>query len=99
VGVAGPKRRIRERLAGFPEHTATIDDMFSAHDKIVTRLVGSGTHTGPYGAVKAASKPVEVRDFDVRRFAGGKVTEISTIQDQFALLKQIGYLREEVYAA
>jgi hypothetical protein len=49
VGAAGPKRRIQERLAGFPDLTTTIEDMFSAHDKVVTRLVWRGTHTGPYG--------------------------------------------------
>jgi hypothetical protein len=40
-----------------------------------------------------------VPDFAVWRFEGGKVAEISTIQDQFALLKQIGYLPDGVYAA
>ena len=39
VGAAGPKHRIQERLAGFPDLTMTIEDMFSAHDKIVTQLV------------------------------------------------------------
>ena len=62
VGAAGPKRRIQERLAAFPDLTTTIEDMFSAHDKVVTRLVWRGTHTGPYGGVKATGKPVEVRD-------------------------------------
>jgi steroid delta-isomerase-like uncharacterized protein len=99
VGVAGPKRRIEERLAAFPDLTTTIEDMFSAHDKITTRLVWRGTHTGRYGGVKTTGKPVEVRDLAVWRFADGKVAEISTIQDQFALLKPIGYLQEEVYAA
>jgi predicted ester cyclase len=70
--------------------------VFSAHDKITTRLVWRGTHTGRYGGAKAAGKPAEVRDFAVWRFEDGKVAEISTIQDQFALLKQIGYLQEEV---
>ena len=63
--LAGPKRKIQERLAGFPDLTTTIVDMFSAHDKIVTRLVWRGTYTGSYGGVKAAGKPVEVRDFAV----------------------------------
>jgi predicted ester cyclase len=91
VGVAGPKRRIQERLAGFGDLTTTIEDMFSANDKIVTRLVGRGTHTGSYGGVESVGKPAEVRDFAAWRFEDGKVAEISTIQDQFALLKQIGY--------
>src|SRR5579859_1433186 len=36
VGVAGPKRRIQERLAGFPDLSTHIVDMFSAGDKVVT---------------------------------------------------------------
>ena len=35
---------------GLPGLTAAIEDMFSAHDKIVTRLVWRGTPTGSYGA-------------------------------------------------
>jgi hypothetical protein len=46
VGAAGPKRRIQERLAGFPDLTTTIEDIFSAHDKVVTRLVWRPAHMG-----------------------------------------------------
>jgi predicted ester cyclase len=73
--------------------------VFSAHDKIVTRLVWRGTPTSSYEGVKATGKPVQVRGFAVWRFEDGKVAEISTIQDQLAPLKQIGYLPEGVYVA
>ena len=99
MGVAGPKRRIQERLDGFPGLTDTIVDMLAAHDKIVTRFVWRGRHTGPYGGTEATGKRVEIADFAVWRFEDGQVAEISTIQDQFALLKQIGYLPDEVRAA
>ena len=39
VSVAGPKRRIQERLTGFPELSVDIEDMFSAHDRVVTSFV------------------------------------------------------------
>jgi len=99
VGVAGPKRRIQERLAGFPDLSTHIVEMFSAGDKVVTRLVWRGTHTGSYGGIAATGKRVEVPDFAVWRFESGRVVEISTIQDQFGLLKQVGYLPDDVYAA
>jgi hypothetical protein len=41
VGVAGLKGRIQERLAGFPDLTTTIEDMFSAHDKLQRGLFGA----------------------------------------------------------
>ena len=99
VGVAGPVGRIRDRLAGFPDVTASIQDMFVSGDKLAVTLIWRGTHTGPYGGVAATGKPVEVRDTAIWHFQDGKVTEILTIQDQFAILKQIGYLPDSIYAA
>jgi predicted ester cyclase len=99
VGVAGPVGRIRERLAGFPDLSTEIVDMFVSGDKIAVSLIWRGTHSGPYGGVPATGQPVEVRDQAIWHFTGGKVTEILTLQDQFGLLKQIGYLPDSVHAA
>ena len=99
VGLAGPVGRIRDRLIGFPDVTTSIQDIFVSGDKLAVTLIWRGTHTGPYGGVPATGKPVEVRDTAIWHFRDGKVTEILTLQDQFAILKQIGYLPESVHAA
>jgi predicted ester cyclase len=99
VGVAGPVGRIRDRLDAFPDLTTTIQDMFVSGDKLAVTLIWRGTHTGPYGGVAATGKPVEVRDTAIWHFRDGKVAEILTLQDQFGMLKQIGYLPDSVHAA
>jgi predicted ester cyclase len=99
VGVAGPVGRIRDRLAGFPDLTTSIEDMFVSGDKLAITLLWRGTHTGDYGGIPATGKPVEVRDTAIWHFQDGKVAEILTLQDQFGILKQIGYLPDSVYAA
>jgi predicted ester cyclase len=99
VGVAGPVGRIRDRLTGFPDVTTSIQDMFVSGDKLAVTLICRGTHTGPYGGVAATGRPVEVRDTAIWHFRDGKVTEILTLQDQFAILQQIGYLPDSVHAA
>jgi steroid delta-isomerase-like uncharacterized protein len=99
VGVAGPVGRIRDRLTAFPDLTTSIEDMFVSGDKLAVTLIWRGTHTGPYGGVPATGKRVEVRDTAIWHFKDGKVAEILTLQDQFALLKQIGYLPDSVHAA
>jgi predicted ester cyclase len=99
VGVAGPVGRTRDRLTGFPDLTTSIEDMFVSGDKLAVTLMWRGTHTGSYGGVAATGKPVEVRDTAIWHFREGKVVEILTLQDQFAILKQIGYLPESVHAA
>jgi predicted ester cyclase len=99
VGTTGPVGRIRERLTGFPDLTTSIQDMFVSGDKLAVTLMWHGTHTGPYGGVPATGKPVAVRDTAIWHFTGGQVTEIWTLQDQFAFLKQIGYLPDSVRPA
>jgi hypothetical protein len=44
-------------------------------------------------------RPPGTRDTAIWHFRGGKVAEIFTLQDQFGMLKQIGYLPESVHAA
>jgi predicted ester cyclase len=99
VGVAGPAGRIRERLTAFPDLSTSIEDMFVSGGKLAVTLSWRGTHRAPYGGVAATGKPVEVRDTAIWHFQDGKVSEIWTLQDQFGLLKQIGYLPDSVYAA
>jgi predicted ester cyclase len=99
VGIAGPVGRIRDRLAAFPDLTTSIEDMFVAGNKLAVTLIWRGTHTGSYGGIAATGKSVEVRDTAIWHFRDGKVAEILTIQDQFAILKQIGYLPDSIYAA
>jgi len=99
VGVAGPVGRIRDRLAGFADLTTSIQDMFVSGDKLAVTLIWRGTHTGPYGGLPATGQPVEVRDTAIWHFTGAKVTEILTVHDQFAILKQVGYLPDNIYAA
>jgi len=94
-----PVGRIRDRLTGFPDLTTSIEDMFVSGDKLAVTLIWRGTHTGPYGGVPATGKPVEVRDTAIWHFKDGKVTEILTLQDQFGILQQIGYLPDSVHAA
>jgi predicted ester cyclase len=99
VGVAGPVGRIRDRLLGFPDLTTAIEDLFVSGDKLAVTLIWRGTHTGSYGGVPATGKSVEVRDSAIWHFEEGKVIAILTLQDQFGILKQIGYLPDSVYAA
>jgi predicted ester cyclase len=99
VGVAGPVSRIRDRLTAFPDLTTSIEDIFVSADKLAVTLIWRGTHTGSYGGLAATGKTVAVRDTAIWHFLEGKVAEILTIQDQFGILKQTGYLPESVYAA
>lgn len=99
VGREGPKRNNRNRLVGFPDVRVGIEEIFAAGDRVVIRILWSGTHTGEYSGVPPTGKAVRVPGIAVWRFSGGKVVEIWSIQDQFSLLQQIGVIPPEVGAA
>lgn len=91
VGVAGPKRRLPERLAGFPELSLHIADMFSAGDKNCYASRLAGTRACPYRC--RGGRPAGDGCGLCRWCSeGGQLAEIPTIQDRFTPLKQIGCL-------
>jgi hypothetical protein len=86
--VAGPKRRLPERLAGFPELSIHIVDMFSAGDKICYASRLTRTRACPYRC--RGGRPAGDRcGLCCWCSEGGKVASIPTIQDRFTPLKRI----------
>lgn len=98
VGREGPKRNVANRLTGFPDMRSSVEEQIAVGDQVVTRIVWTGTHRGPYGGVPATGKTVNVRGIIIWRFAGGRVVEDWTVIDQFGLLQQIGFIPPEVLA-
>jgi len=99
VGTAGPTANIAARLAGFPDLSTEVMTLVGSGDTVTIQVRWQGTHTGPYGGVAASGRKVDVRVISIWRFAAGKVVENWTLQDQFTLLQQIGYLPPELTAA
>ena len=99
VGPVGPKRNIVARLDGFPDLTTEVEDIVATGDMVVIRVLWRGTHTGFYAGVPATGRPVQVRVISMWRFEQGRVVENWTLQDQFSLLQQIGFLAPELTAA
>jgi predicted ester cyclase len=99
VGLAGPRANIAARLTGFPDLATEIMTLTGGGDMVTVQLHWTGTHRGPYGGVAATGNRVDIRVISIWRFADGKVVENWTIQDQFSLLQQIGYLPPELTSA
>jgi predicted ester cyclase len=99
VGLAGPRANIAARLKGFPDLATEIMTLIGNGDMVTVQVRWKGTHRGPYAGVAATGKRVDLRVISIWRFANGKVVENWTIQDQFSLLQQIGYLSPDLTSA
>jgi predicted ester cyclase len=99
VGLAGPRANIAARLKGFPDLSTEIMTLSGCGDTVTVQLHWNGTHRGPYGGVPATGKRVDIRVISIWRFVNSKVVENWTIQDQFTLLQQIGFLSPDLTSA
>jgi steroid delta-isomerase-like uncharacterized protein len=68
----------------------TIEEIFSAGDRVVVRWTGSGSHIGELNGVPPTGKPIRVDAITIHRMADGKIAETWEVWDTLGLLQQIG---------
>ena len=69
----------------------TINDIFSAGDRVVVRWTGSGSHIGEVKGISPTGRPVGPIECNViHRMADGKIAETWRVWDMLGFLQQIG---------
>lgn len=71
-GVAMGVRRIR---AAFPDWTETIEDLFGAGDRVVSRYVSTGTHRGEFEGLAPTGRRIALPEMSIYRLVDGRVAE------------------------
>jgi predicted ester cyclase len=74
----------------FPDFTITHEDVVATGDKVAVRSVSRGTHSGELLGIRATGRAVEYRAFDFHRIEDGRITESWHLEDNLALLGQLG---------
>lgn len=77
-------------LAAFPGGVHTIEDMVIEGDKVVTRVIYRGTHTGDLMGMLPTGKQVAVAAMTIDYLANGKIVETWRLFDQMAMMQQLG---------
>lgn len=74
----------------FPDFKATIDDLIAADDKVVIRMIWTGTQEGEFMGIPPSGNSVNVEVIDIMRLDGGKVVEHWGQMDNMGLMQQLG---------
>jgi steroid delta-isomerase-like uncharacterized protein len=104
VGVPrGPeavKRHVAEWLTGFPDLRFTVEGMMAEGDKVMTRSVMRGTHTGTWLGLAPTGKQMSIRMTVVQRVLHGKIVEDWILVEALGFFQQLGLIAptEEVLA-
>jgi len=70
----------------------TINEMFSAGDRVVVRWTGTGTHNGTINGIPPTGRSVNVECIAIHRFEGDKIAETWEVWDTLGFLQQLGVI-------
>lgn len=90
-GLDGAKAVHQKTLLGMPDFHTEIQDLIAEGDKVVARVLMTGTHTGNFYGIPATGRRVEFTGVFVARIENGKIVEHWGEEDSLSLLKQLGY--------
>lgn len=82
-------------FAGFPDARWTIEDQFAEQNRVVTRWIFSGTHTGTFVGIDATGKPLHSSGISIHRIVAGKIAEEWVEWDTLGTMQQWGLVPME----
>jgi steroid delta-isomerase-like uncharacterized protein len=91
-GPDGVKQYFSALRAAFPDIHFKIEDQIAEGDRVVTRWVAQGTHTGEFQGIPPTGNRICVSGIDIDRIANGKTVECWTNIDELGLLQQLGMI-------
>lgn len=89
-GLEGLKDAVLFTRQVIPDVAATLEDVRVDGDVIVVRITFAGTNTGGWPGIGPTGAPVRFLAFDMHRVAAGRITESWHLEDNLALLIQVG---------
>jgi steroid delta-isomerase-like uncharacterized protein len=86
------KHHVAAWLAGFADLRFEVEEIFAEADRVVSRCVAHGTHTGTWFGIKPTGKPVSIRMVVIHRVKNGKIAEDWVLVESLGFLQQLGLL-------
>jgi predicted ester cyclase len=91
-GADGVRQQFDGFRAAFDGFRAEILDQIAEGDKVVTRKVFRGSHSGSFNGVEPTGAQVEIHVIDIVRVQDGRIVEHWNCVDRVGLLAQLGAL-------
>ena len=92
-GPEGLKPIIKAIRTAFPDLHYEIKDLIATPDRVVARVVMTGTHTGTLFGMPATGKRIEVNQINIEAVEHGRIKSHWRVTDELTLMKQIGVVK------
>ena len=82
---------IRSFYVAFPDLTHSIEEIFSAGNRVVARAADTATHLGEFNGIAATHREIAVGQIAIYTLEAGQIVEVWEQADIAALLEQISF--------
>src|SRR5215469_6123421 len=89
-GLDSVKRYYAGIWAVFPDARVDAEELIEVNERVVVRLIMTGTHCAPILGLNATGRTVRLRGMTILRFKDGKCVERWSVTDSLSLLVQLG---------
>lgn len=91
-GPEGLKQLLTTYFNAFPDLYVKIEDMIAEKDKVVSRVICSGTHTDELMGIAPTGKQITITIICIDRLLDDKVAETWELVDMFGMFQQLGII-------
>jgi predicted ester cyclase len=91
-GSLGVRQQFDGFRAAFDGFHAEVLDQLAEDDRVMTRKVFRGVHTGEFAGIPPTGREVEIHVIDIVRIVDGRIAEHWNIVDRLGLMAQLGAL-------
>jgi predicted ester cyclase len=74
----------------FPDYIHEIEDIMAVDDKVVCRILYTGTYTNSFMGMSPSGEKFMYKGIQIIQFSDGKVTKFWGVEDELALMTQLG---------
>ena len=91
-GLQGVQDYFREIRGAFTNFRITVEDQVAEGDRVVSRIVFSGKHTGTFFGIAPTGKEITITGMDMAHIENGKLTERWGNEDDLKLMQELGVI-------
>ena len=88
------EERIEERkmlLRTFPDMNRSIEELYAVGDRVIVRIMTTGTHEGEFLGIPATGNKTEFGEIVIFHIKNGKIIETRYDMDMLGMVMQLGF--------
>jgi predicted ester cyclase len=96
-GIEGIRFGVGRIRTAFPDWHEEVLDVFGSGDRVASRYVSTGTHTGAFWGIEPTRHRIEIQEISIFRIADGRIVEQWCMFDDLARLQQLHVSPEHLH--